>query len=771
LKIRILILIILIFLISENILSAIENSFPLKLDLVETLSGGRLITDTTNGIVKTYFFKSDISVNGEQIYYWDGIVRKNAKGINLSNIKITDVKLINSSIIILWYDTHKYYISSYDRSLNNKFIFSFIKNSQFSDDKNFVISGILNSELIIKLNNKVYKFDIAKAILLDSMQINLSSTMIVCKDNSRKRFIDGIVKLNISNINGEISFYNNYFKSQWQSNITIYDNYTFKIINKYLVIITSTEGSTQSLCQFIDLTDGTIDYHYWVNSRFNLMSFESYNKINYFARLESNNKNYVLKISNNIFNSKYNSLTDISLPPDFVQPISLNFQKDRIIIIFKNGLCITSINGKILGIEFYPLGEYFNEIPDFNIIKDFYVIKDNFGSLIFKLSDNKFWIFYKALNYFSKYAIPLITIFISIFFIQLYRHEKRLLKEIFELSSLGKVFVLDNSGRLIRSNIAGKLFLNINESIPKHKLFRYYCNDEYSQQIADIIDKSVLTKENSKQRINILENSVMKEWLCSTIVVRSITGQFRGVVFTGIDITEQLERQRLSNLAQLAHDMQTNLSTIKLNAEQFDFELDSINKSRQKKILHQVNLLIQRVRDIVTVGRNDRLDLAGYEISHLLNEVRLEFDETMFPNISFEINCNEFELQCDKPKLLRALRNAVENGIKSFLGMEGKITISAIQYPSNVIIIIEDNGPGMDDKTKNKMMTPYFTTAKKTGGSGIGTMIMQHVIEMHGGKIEIISEKGKGTQIVFNIPNVIYYKKSKLNKKKLFENV
>ena len=262
-------------------------------------------------------------------------------------------------------------------------------------------------------------------------------------------------------------------------------------------------------------------------------------------------------------------------------------------------------------------------------------------------------------------------------------------------------------------------------------------------KIADIIDKSVLTKENSKQRINILENSAMKEWLCSTILLRNIAGQFRGVVFTGIDITEQLERQRLSNLAQLAHDMQTNLSTIKLNAEQLDFEINTNNISRQKKILHQVNLLIHRVRDIVTVGRNDRLDLADYYICNLLNEVRNEFDDTMFPNISFEIHCDEFEINCDKPKLLRALRNAVENGIKSFSGKEGKIILSGIQYQSFVVITITDNGPGMDDKTKNKMMIPYFTTAKKTGGSGIGTMIMQHVIEMHGGKIEIISEKGK----------------------------
>jgi hypothetical protein len=111
LKFRIIILI-LIFLISENIISAIENSFPLKFELIETLSGGRLITDTLNNKLSSYFFKSDISLNGEQIYYWEGVVRKNAKGINLSNIKIIDVKISNSLIYILWHDAVKNYIST-----------------------------------------------------------------------------------------------------------------------------------------------------------------------------------------------------------------------------------------------------------------------------------------------------------------------------------------------------------------------------------------------------------------------------------------------------------------------------------------------------------------------------------------------------------------------------------------------------------------------------------------------------------------------------------
>ncbi len=267
-----------------------------------------------------------------------------------------------------------------------------------------------------------------------------------------------------------------------------------------------------------------------------------------------------------------------------------------------------------------------------------------------------------------------------------------------------------------------------------------------------MIDKSLATRDSYTQKININISGTHKEWLCNTIILSNIAGRFRGIVFTGIDITEQLERNRLSNWAQLAHDMQTNLSTIRLNAEQIDTISDN-NKSRQKKIFHQVNLLIQRVRDIVTVGRTDKLDKMLVSSCEICLEVRNEFDEIMFPNIKFETELTDFLIECDKPKLIRALRNATENAIKIFKGSFGIVTIKCYQEDKFAYFVIKDNGSGMDESTKHKMLTPYFTTAKTEGGSGIGTMIMQHVTELHGGKIIINSELNIGTEVIFQIPN------------------
>jgi signal transduction histidine kinase len=252
--------------------------------------------------------------------------------------------------------------------------------------------------------------------------------------------------------------------------------------------------------------------------------------------------------------------------------------------------------------------------------------------------------------------------------------------------------------------------------------------------------------------VTIEANNDWREWLCKTVVLRNIAGRFRGVFFTAVDITEQLQKKRLSNWAQIAHDMQTNLSTIKLNAEQIDCEQFPDIHKKKERILHQVKLLILRVRDIITVGRSDKPDFAKHDISRICDEVLSEFDDTMFPQIEFINNTRSITLICDKAKLIRAIRNAVENGIKAIGENSGKIELLANKLDNMVSITVKDSGKGMDAETMQKMNIPYFTTAKNSGGSGIGTMIMQHVAELHRGRIVIHSEIGKGTELTFELP-------------------
>jgi signal transduction histidine kinase len=67
---------------------------------------------------------------------------------------------------------------------------------------------------------------------------------------------------------------------------------------------------------------------------------------------------------------------------------------------------------------------------------------------------------------------------------------------------------------------------------------------------------------------------------------------------------------------------------------------------------------------------------------------------------------------------------------------------------NRIVIEIEDNGPGIPDDIKDKILQPFFTTKKGTQGTGLGLSITHDIIKAHGGSLEIQSKPG---QTIFTI--------------------
>lgn len=520
---------------------------------------------------------------------------------------------------------------------------------------------------------------------------------------------------------------------------------------KNVAVLTYSESIRQVYIQMINSSG--ISGAFWVETPGNLFKLfkidEKFTSL--YLRSEEGQYNFFLDTYTSIPGNFTRTVSEV--PGEFIEPMGIELVEGLILLIFRNGLVTFDNAGEIMSADFFPVGEYLGERPKADFTGKHLILSGKSGSLVFEMKEHTLWFVNRFIRNRGLYLFPVLLIIALLVFIQLYRHQKRLLREILELPSSGLVLIIDKNGRLKNANEPARSMLGISGGVPMGRLVRYYFAEKYLEPFKNLIDTALTSRDMIRQRINILQGSDLKEWYCTIVPLKNITGNFRGLVVTAIDITEQLERRRLSNWAQLAHDMQTNLSTIRLNAEQLDSIGNGENKTRKKKIIHQVGLLIQRVRDIVTVGRSDELDLSLVNSAELCRAVSEEFDETMFPNIRFEHDFQSFNILCDKPKLSRALRNAVENGIKAIGNKEGKIILRCRKDARYSYISIRDSGIGMDASTKQKMLKPYFTTSRKHGGSGIGTMIIQQVVELHGGDLSIESEPGKGTEITFIIPN------------------
>jgi signal transduction histidine kinase len=63
---------------------------------------------------------------------------------------------------------------------------------------------------------------------------------------------------------------------------------------------------------------------------------------------------------------------------------------------------------------------------------------------------------------------------------------------------------------------------------------------------------------------------------------------------------------------------------------------------------------------------------------------------------------------------------------------------------------VRDEGTGMDQKTVGRLFEPFFTTKKR--GTGLGLSIVRQIIDLHGGTIDVQSERGKGTTFTIELP-------------------
>ncbi len=722
------------------------NIYPNSYTLLEKYEGGEVYAgENKSGKPVSFLIKPSWTGETESIFIWEGFPKLKSLGFSLHESNILASIVLHGNLYILWQEQGRFFagIIAPDAQLLSKLeLPRVLFGSGFVDAEWCMSTG--DSEVLAIVQGNLFKFQLNDSKFTG---FELIARNVVCASFARNSSQGDSSDILFVTRRNDYSSINIKTKESVKTFAVIPSSGKVRLQEATGgAVLVCEAANSSSIIYLVDTKNGFVT-NYWVKAKPNLLEFSNDESGCVFF-LRDDNCLVKTKLANIGIQSEWSI---VELSKRLSDPKALKFIDGNLFVLFQNGLATLSKELTVESSDFIQFGSE-PHLRHITKIDDVLVVSGKNGSFALIRESNPLWFFYRFYYNIGDILLPAVLVLLLIITIQIYRHEKRYLKAIMALPSSGFVFILDKRGRLRLSNPSGMQLLNIQPSTPLKKPFQRYCVDETLEPLRDFVDNALIGRISASSQITLNKDNQVNEYLCTAVTLTNLTGQFRGLVLTGIDITEELGRKQLSNWAQLAHDMQTNLSTIKLNTELIDVEGNDENHKRRQKILHQVNVLIQRVRDIVTVGRGEKPEMLPVSASDICAEVVSEFDASMFPNIALNVDSDSFMLDCDKPKIVRALRNAVENAIRAFDGNKGVIIIQSRKDSRFAYFIVNDNGSGMDETTKSKMLTPYFSTSKKHGGSGIGTMIMQHVVELHKGRLIVNSEVGKGTEITFVIP-------------------
>jgi signal transduction histidine kinase/DNA-binding response OmpR family regulator/HAMP domain-containing protein len=235
------------------------------------------------------------------------------------------------------------------------------------------------------------------------------------------------------------------------------------------------------------------------------------------------------------------------------------------------------------------------------------------------------------------------------------------------------------------------------------------------------------------------------------------------VVWTVRDATERarLERLKTEFIATASHELRSPLTSIKGFIELLAAD-DSLT-DRQAEFVGIVALSTNRLVDLV----NDLLDVARVEAGraevHLratdLREVVREVATLMRPRLDDKSQRLALDLPeeltaalADPARIRQVLTNLMTNA-HLYTGKGGTLSVSARQSGQYVALDVADDGRGMTEEEARQAFDRFYRAGEGDGpGTGLGLAIVQSLVELHGGRVDLETEPGQGSRFTVLIP-------------------
>jgi signal transduction histidine kinase len=309
--------------------------------------------------------------------------------------------------------------------------------------------------------------------------------------------------------------------------------------------------------------------------------------------------------------------------------------------------------------------------------------------------------------------------------------------------------ILDETGRLrfAQMDYSGTTFLaaeSFDEILPSWKVVMFHPEGKSADELV------------SRER-----------WVYLALLAGTFLVMITGILLTVRAAAHELELSRLKTefVSNVSHELKTPLSLIRMFGETLESGIvqDESKRSEFYRIIRseseRLTRLINNVLDFSKIEAGikrynfQEADIGGV-VGKALEAYRLEIR-----NLGFTIDCRlpstPITTRIDPDAVCEALLNLLDNATK-YSGEDKRIAVSLETTGPWIRISVRDRGIGIPQDELNRIFDKYYRSptqkTRETGGSGLGLTLVKHIIEAHGGQVEVESEVGDGSTFTLLIP-------------------
>jgi two-component system, NtrC family, sensor kinase len=208
-------------------------------------------------------------------------------------------------------------------------------------------------------------------------------------------------------------------------------------------------------------------------------------------------------------------------------------------------------------------------------------------------------------------------------------------------------------------------------------------------------------------------------------------------------------------LAGISHELRNPLTIINARAQRLLVHREGL----QEKQVQQIQSVAEQsarcgkiVNDLLNFSHRSSQGFAYTDLNTLLDKAvqLMEYDrqlEGIAVKRQFAPVC---QCRCDANQITQAFLNIISNAADALNG-SGNITLLTEDNPKSIRVVIEDDGPGIEEKNLLKIFDPFFTTKEPGKGTGLGLALVYRIVENHKGRVTVESRPGR-TRFTITLP-------------------